>query len=248
MARQAGDILCAGFGKSHQIDYKGATDLVTETDRQSEDFILAEIQRKFPKDRIIAEESGGVPGEEYCSWYIDPLDGTVNFAHGIPIFSVSIAYAVNGIIQLGVVYDPLKDECFSAELGKGTNLNGIPIRVSSAKTLDQSLLVTGFPYDIHTNQDNILNFHNAFILCSQGVRRLGSAALDLSYVAAGRFDGYWELRLSSWDLAAGVLIAQEAGAIVTDIKGGCDYFSPPYSVLASSPRIHKEMLQVIQQI
>ena len=164
LARQAGVILRNGFGRQHQIDYKGEIDLVTETDRQSEKFLLDEIQRRFPNDKIIAEESGELPGDDDCAWYVDPLDGTVNFAHGIPIFSVSIAYAVNGNLSIGVVYDPIQDECFSAEKGKGAWLNDDPIRVSNAQTLVQSLLVTGFPYDIRTNHRNNLNLHNAFIL------------------------------------------------------------------------------------
>ena len=248
LARQAGGILRIGFGRQHQIDYKGEIDLVTETDRQSEEFLLNEIQRRFPEDKIIAEESGELPGDDNCAWYVDPLDGTVNFAHGIPIFSVSIAYAANGKLSIGVVYDPVRDECFSAEIGEGAWLNGCPIRVSNAKTLVQSLLVTGFPYDIRSNHENNLNFRNAFILRTQGVRRLGSAALDLCYVAAGRLDGYWELSLGSYDLAAGVIIAEEAGAIVTNVKGGSDYFTPPYSVLAANPKIHQEMLKVIREL
>lgn len=245
LARQAGEILRAGYGKNHQVTFKGEIDLVTEIDRQSETFLLSEIQRQYPLHAVVAEESGGIAGQACCKWYIDPLDGTVNFAHGIPIFSVSIAYAQNGSIILGVVYDPLRDECFSAQAGKGAWLNGKSIHISHAQELEQSLLVTGFPYDIRTNPQTNLDLFTKFSLISQGVRRLGSAALDLCYVATGRFDGYWEMRLSPWDLAAGALIAQESGARVSDLKGGQDFLQPPYSILAATPGVHTQMLQVI---
>jgi myo-inositol-1(or 4)-monophosphatase len=245
LARQAGEILRAGYGKNHQVTYKGEIDLVTEIDRQSETFLLSEIHRQYPLHAVVAEESGGIAGQASYKWYIDPLDGTVNFAHGIPIFSVSIAYAQNGSIILGVVYDPLRDECFSAQAGKGAWLNGKSIHISHAQELEQSLLVTGFPYDIRTNPQTNLDLFTKFSLISQGVRRLGSAALDLCYVATGRFDGYWEMRLSPWDLAAGALIAQESGARVSDLKGGQDFLQPPYSILAATPGVHTQMLQVI---
>jgi len=246
LARKAGAILLEGYGKKHQIDFKSEIDPVTETDRKSEEFLVSEIKLRYPDDRIVAEESGESQGINQRSWYIDPLDGTVNFSHDIPIFSVSIAFANHLGIQLGVVYDPIRDECFSAEYKKGAFLNDTPIHVSQIKSLNQSLLVTGFPYDIRSNHRNNLNYHNAFMLCSQGVRRLGSAALDLSYVAAGRFDGFWELSLEAWDVAAGILIAREAGALVTDVDGGDKYFLPPYPILAASPIIHAQMLDVIR--
>lgn len=243
LARQAGEILRKGYGQNHQVSYKGEIDLVTEIDRQSEAFLMGEIRQRFPQHTIVAEESGGLSGDNAYRWYIDPLDGTVNFAHGIPIFSVSLAFAHKGLVFLGVVYDPLRDECFSAEVGKGAWLNGKPIQVSNPQALEHSLLVTGFPYDIRTNHQTNLDLFAKFSLNSQGVRRLGSAALDLCYVAAGRFDGYWEMRLSPWDLAAGSLIAQEAGAKVSDLKGGRDYLEPPYSILAAAPNIHAQMLK-----
>ena len=242
LARQAGEILHSGFGMHHQVNHKGIIDLVTEMDHRSEAFLLGEIQRRYPQHAIITEESGVLSGQDSCKWYIDPLDGTVNYAHGVPIFSVSIAYAENGTVRLGVVFDPMQNECFSAEQGQGARLNGQSIHVSGAQELDQSLLVTGFAYDIRTNPQNNLDHYRRFALASQGVRRLGSAALDLSYVAAGRFDGYWELSLNSWDIAAGGLIAQEAGALVTTIDGDPDYVSPPYSILAATPAVHPQML------
>jgi myo-inositol-1(or 4)-monophosphatase len=251
LARQAGAILCAGYngrpglGRRLQIDYKSLLDPVTEVDRRSEAFLLSEIHRLYPEDRVIAEESGSAPGRDCCSWYIDPLDGTVNFSHGIPIFSVSIGYAYEDVMQLGVVYDPMRDECFTAQRGRGAWLNGEPIQVSKERDLDRSLLVTGFPYDIRTNPENNLDEHARFSLRAQAVRRLGSAALDLCYVAAGRFDGYWEFWLYPWDVAAGGLIAEEAGARVTDPSGKPDYFSPPHSLVAANPALHTQLLAVL---
>lgn len=247
LARAAGEILRAGFGKRHQVDYKGVTDLVTEVDHRSEAYLLDEIRRRFPQDAILSEESGDVPGQECCLWYVDPLDGTTNYAHGVPIFAVSIAYAEDGRLYLGAVYDPMQDELFSAKLGEGARMNGTPIRVSDEQRLDRSLLVTGFPYDIRTNPHNNLDHYARFALRSQGVRRIGSAALDLCYVASGRFEGYWETTVSAWDLAAGALIAQEAGAKVTSLAGDSKYFTPPYSLLAANPWIHPQMLSVLAE-
>lgn len=246
LARQAGEILRAGYGREHHIQHKGAIDLVTEMDRRSETYLLGEIRSSFPKHRIQAEETGNQPGEECCIWYIDPLDGTVNYAHGIPIFAVSIAFQQDGDLLLGAVYDPMREECFTAERGRGAWLNGKPIQAASQGSLDQALLVTGFPYDIRTNPQNNLEFYARFALNSLGVRRLGSAALDLAYVACGRFDGYWETSLQAWDLAAGALIAREAGALVTDMIGTPNYLIPPHSILAANPALHGHMLQMLR--
>lgn len=245
LARQAGEVLRAGYEGEHQVDYKGVIDLVTEVDRQSEDLLLGEIQRLFPGHRIVSEEIGLIPGAVGNQWYVDPLDGTVNYAHGIPLFSVSIAYAQDGQVTLGAVYDPLRDEMFTAERGKGAWLNGRRLQVSSAAELRRSLLVTGFPYDTWSTPRNNLEYFGRFARLTQGVRRLGSAALDLCYLAAGRFDGYWELSLKPWDVAAGGLIAAEAGATVTDLDGGPDYLTPPCSLLAATPLIHGLMLEVL---
>jgi myo-inositol-1(or 4)-monophosphatase len=242
LARQAGDILRGCFGQQMQVDHKGIIDLVSEADHQSEQLLLGYIHQNFPNDRIVAEESGELEGSSGQAWYIDPLDGTVNYVHGVPIYSVSIAYAEQGTLRLGVVYDPSRDECFSAELGGGAWLNGKPVHPSTASTLDQALLVTGFPYDIRSNPDNNLDHYAYFALHSQGVRRLGSAALDLCYVACGRLDGFWELRLNSWDVAAGGLIAREAGAVVTNLAGAQDFISPPQSILAANISLHPLML------
>lgn len=247
LARQSGAILGAGYDTEHQVGYKGVIDLVTEVDHQSEEFLLGEIQKDFSKHRIFSEESGIILGSDEHVWYVDPLDGTVNYAHHIPIFCVSIAYAFQGTLTLGAVYDPMRDEMFLAERGKRAYLNGRPLRVSSATELQRSLLVTGFPYNAwNTPQDNFDNFVR-FGKISQGVRRLGSAALDLCYVAAGRFDGFWEMALNPWDVAAGGLIAEEAGARVTSVTGEPDYLSPPQSVIACTPGIHARMLEELSR-
>lgn len=245
LARQAGQILRAGYQQEHQIDYKGVIDPVTEIDRKSEDYLLGEIRRDFPDHNILAEESGGTRGGEK-QWYLDPLDGTVNYAHNIPIFSVSIAYASNGTMSLAAVYDPMRNEMFTAERGKGAHVNGCPLQVSSAKDLQKSLLVTGFPYDVQNPEINNLNNFVHFSKRSQGVRRLGSAAIDLAYVAAGRFDGFWEMALKPWDVAAGGLICEEAGGRVTNVFGEDDYISPPQSILATTPGIHARMLEELK--
>ena len=247
LARQAGAILQAGYNKEHQVGYKGVIDLVTEIDHESEKFLLGEVQKDFPHHHIFSEESGVIQGSDEHIWYIDPLDGTVNYAHHIPIFCVSIAYASRSYLTLGAVYDPMRDEMFLAQRGKGAFLNGKSLHVSSTTELQRSLLVTGFPYDAwNTKQDNFANFVK-FGKLSQGVRRLGSAALDLCYVAAGRFDGFWEMALHPWDVAAGGLICEEAGAHVTNIHGEVDYISPPQSVVASAPGIHAVMLEELNQ-
>ncbi len=244
LARAAGEILRAGYEQDLQVEYKGAIDPVTEVDRRSEAYLLGEIGRRFPASRVLAEESGASGSGSDGLWYIDPLDGTVNYAHGVPIFAVSIAYAPAGEVTLGVVYDPLRDELFRAERGRGAWLNGRRLRVSQVSELRRSLLVTGFPYDIlHTPRNNFDHFARLAKL-TQGVRRLGSAALDLCYVAAGRFDGYWELKLSPWDLAAGGLIAAEAGARVTDLDGRPDYLTSG-SILAAPPALHPQILAAL---
>ena len=245
MALGAGKILKDGFGRAHEIKMKGVIDLVTEADHRSEEYLIRTIQTDFPGHHVITEESGVIPGEGNQVWYIDPLDGTVNYAHGVPIFTVSVAYAEDGHILLGGVYDPMQDEYYYAERGGGAWLNGRKLEVSRASDLSQSLLVTGFPYDIQTNPVNNLDHYVNFSLCSRGVRRLGSAALDLAYVAAGRLDGFWEVRIKSWDIAAGSLLVEEAGGKVTDVHGGPDFISEVPNILATNARIHDQMLSVL---
>jgi myo-inositol-1(or 4)-monophosphatase len=251
LARRAGEILRAayvsrpGFGHAVKVEHKGVIDLVTEVDRQSEQFLLDEISQRYPHHRIVTEESGVLSGEDCCIWYIDPLDATINFAHGLPHFCVSIGFRQDGNLQLGVVYDPMRDECFSAESGSGACLNGQPIHVSATQSLNDSLLTTGFPYDIRTGAETNLENYARFALRSQGVRRLGSAALDLCYVAAGRIDGYWEMSIYPWDIAAGVLIAREAGVLVTRTNGEADVLQPPYSIIAANPTLHAQIYSVL---
>lgn len=249
MARRAGQILSDGYEKDNQVSYKGVIDLVTDIDHASERFLLGEISRLFPGHDVLAEESGLTTngGVEHL-WLVDPLDGTVNYAHGVPMFCVSIAYACQGQVLLGAIYDPMRNEMFAAERGKGAYLNEKRLlRVSQEAEMQRSLLVTGFPYDAwNTEHDNFGNFVK-FAKMSQGVRRLGSAALDLCYVAAGRFDGYWEISLKPWDVAAGGLIAEEAGARVTNVTGGSDYLNPPQSVVVANPQLHAKILAGLQQ-
>ncbi|HEY5903955.1 MAG TPA: inositol monophosphatase family protein [Anaerolineales bacterium] len=248
LARGAGEILRGGYPREHQINYKGVIDLVTEVDHQSEAYLLEQIRGRFPDSHILTEESGEIRGGQGGMWYVDPLDGTVNYAHQIPIFSVSLAYAAGKSVKLGVVYDPMRDEMFAAERGRGATLNGRPIRPSQVTDLQHSLMVTGFPYDAwNTRQDNFENFVRISKL-TQGVRRLGSAALDAAYVGAGRFDAFWELSLKPWDIAAGGLIASESGASVTNIDGEADYISPPQSVICAAPNIHRLLMDALQKV
>jgi myo-inositol-1(or 4)-monophosphatase len=246
LARQAGKILSEGYGQEHTIQHKGATDLVTEIDHRSEDLIMEAIRKNYPSHSIVTEESGSLNGDPDHCWYIDPLDGTLNYAHGLPLFCVSLAYAYQKEVVLGVVYDPMRDECFSAERGKGAWLNGRPIHVSAISDLIHSLLATGFPYDQWDHPLNNLELFNRFSRRTQGVRRLGSAALDLCYVASGRLDGFWEISLKSWDIAAGGLLVQEAGGVVSQIFGEPHSLDTPVSVLAANPSLYPLMSNIIR--
>ncbi len=246
-ARESGAILRSGFRQKIQIQHKGPKDLVTEMDHRSEEYLLRQIMRSFPDHAVFAEESGRLNGSHSRQWYVDPLDGTVNYAHGIPIFNVSIAYAVDGEVQLGVVYNPIDDELYAAERGQGATLNGAAIHPTGVDKLIDALLVTGFPYTTGKPEipDNLEEF-NRFVKLAQGMRRLGSAALDLCYVAAGRLDGYWEVGLQPYDIAAGVLILREAGGAATRFNGSPDMLEPPCEVVATNPKLHPRMLEVIQ--
>jgi myo-inositol-1(or 4)-monophosphatase len=246
LARGAGQILRDGYSKEHTVQYKGTIDLVTEIDHASEAFLIGEIQSQFPDSHIIAEESGETDGENEGVWFIDPLDGTVNYAHHIPVFSVCIAYAVKGQVILGAVYDPLRDEMFLAERRKGAFLNGKQIHASGTTELQKCLLVTGFPYDTWDTKLDNFKYFERLAKKTQGVRRLGSAALDGCYVAAGRFDGFWEWALRPWDIAAAGLIAEEAGARVTKIGGSEDYLSSPISILAAAPGVYEKILEQLK--
>lgn len=246
LAKQAGEILKTGFGQVHQVTHKSSIDLVTEIDRQSEEYLVKQIHLKFPGHTIIGEEGGTYSGSQsQLVWYLDPLDGTSNFVHGVPMFSVSIAFAVNDEIKMAVVYDPSADECFSAEAGHGAKLNGAPIQTAQATRLLDALVATGFPYHVHESGANLDNFV-IFARTAQGIRRLGSAALDICFVACGRLDGFWELGLKSWDLAAGALIAREAGAVVTAPDGSPFILTSPTDILTANPALHPQMTAVIR--
>jgi len=221
-------------------------DLVTEADHEAEAAVLGILQRAFPAHAMLAEESGGNFRESEHRWIIDPLDGTTNFAHSYPQFCVSIAYERRGRIELGVILDALKKECFVARRGKGARLNGRPIRVSGADTLGIALLATGFPYDRRARRRFYLSFWEAFMMRVQGVRRTGSAALDLAYVACGRVDGFWEFGLRPWDVAAGALIVEEAGGRVSNMDGTPLDFGRA-QIVASNGAIHRAMLEAIAE-
>ena len=238
-ALEAGKILREEYGKPPDIAYKGDVDLVTQADRRSEQAIVARLSKHYPTHTITAEEGTGPDRQSEFRWYVDPLDGTTNFAHKYPCFSVSIALAHNGVLLAGVVYNPIYEELFAAAQGEGATLNGKKIAVSHVSTLATSLLCTGFPVHKRVPITNIHYYHD-FTLRSHGVRRDGSAALDLACVACGRFDGFWEFGLNSWDTAAGVLLVREAGGTVSDFAGDPYVVGGPM-VLATNTRIHDEM-------
>lgn len=243
---EAGRILLENQAKKKKIEYKGEINLVTEMDYLSERAILKMINKHFPKHSILTEENKGKDRNSAYLWIIDPLDGTTNYAHNFPVYCVSIGLQKDEEIILGMVYNPISGELFLAEKGKGAFLNGKKICVSKTEKLSQSLLATGFPYDIRTSKENNLNYFNRFALKAQAIRRTGSAALDLCYLATGRFDGFWELKLSPWDTAAGILMIFEAGGKISDFSGRkFDIFSK--KLLATNGKIHKQMLKVINQ-
>jgi myo-inositol-1(or 4)-monophosphatase len=247
-ARSAGQVLREGLGGLRRISYKGSpTNLVTEMDRRAEAFIVERLLGAFPDHGVLGEEGGERPGPSGYRWLVDPLDGTTNYAHGVPVFAVSVALEYQGVVELGVGYDPTRDECFVAERGQGARLNGEPIQVSATAKLDESLLATGFPYDIRTTTQTNLAEYAALSLRSRAVRRLGSAVLDLCYVAAGRFDGFWELTLGPWDMAAGGLIVAEAGGRITDLRGGPWRLDTP-GVVASNGQVHDQLLDALAEV
>lgn len=247
-ARDAGRILADRLGRTIQITNKGDINLVTEADLAAEHLIIERIQSYHPSHTILAEESGEtvtIGGRSEWKWIVDPLDGTTNFAHGYPCFCVSIALEREGVLVIGVIYDPNRDELFAAERGVGATLNNRSIRVSETFDLNRALLGTGFPYDVRQRVEFARHLHG-FIMNAQGVRRDGSAALDLAYVACGRFDGFWEEGLNPWDVAAGVLLIEEAGGRVSRYDGNAlDIYTPP--ILASNGLIHDAMMRVLNE-
>ncbi|MBI78900.1 MAG: inositol monophosphatase [Gammaproteobacteria bacterium] len=247
IAKEAGSILLEGYGNPGTISHKGISDIVTHYDKKSEDLIIEFIKNKYPDHSITAEESGILNGtkDNRYHWLIDPLDGTTNFAHSFPFFAVSICLLDQNKPLLGVVYDPLRDELFSSISGKPSTLNNRPIKVSKTKSLQDSLIGTGFPYDMNTNLSNNLKEFGSIMYESQGVRRAGAAALDLCYTACGRLDGFWEFELQPWDMAAGALIVTNSGGQVTNTNGDPNWF-PGISILASNGLIHQEILANIK--
>ena len=240
-AIEAGGVLLCEFHRPAKISYKGEADLVTEADRHSEEAIVGRLRKSFPKHTILAEEGGVQEGDARYRWIVDPLDGTTNFAHGYPCFAVSIGLEEAGEMLVGVIYQPITKELFTGARGEGAFLNEKRIGVSSVEHLSTSLLATGFPSTKRTHSPNIHYYWN-FTLRSHGVRRDGSAALDLASVACGRFDGFWEFGLHPWDTAAGVLLVREAGGMVTNFSGQ-PYRLGDHEILASNGRIHAEMRQ-----
>jgi myo-inositol-1(or 4)-monophosphatase len=246
IAREAGSLLMSYFDRQIKIEYKGDADLVTEADRKSEALILERIRAQFPSHDVMGEEGTRIESGSDYKWYVDPLDGTTNFAHGYPVFCVSLGVRFRGKSAAGVVYDPTRDEMFAAEASKGATLNDKPIHVSTTSRLADSLIGTGFPSHKRHKNPNI-HFYHQITLRSHGVRRAGSAALDLCNVACGRFDGFWEFNLNPWDTAAGVVIAEEAGARITDFSGG-PFQLDSRETLASNGLVHDELLHEFQEI
>ena len=247
-ARAAGHLLKSELSGSRRIAYKGSpTNLVTEMDARAEELIVGRLAAAFPDDAVLAEERGATAGRSGRRWIIDPLDGTTNYAHGLPTYGVSIALETDQRVELGVVFDPNLDELFVAERGRGTTVNDRPLAVSPTATLGESLLATGFPYNIREVPDNNLTEYAAFSVRARAVRRMGSAVLYLAWLASGRLDGYWELRLGPWDVAAGSLLVEEAGGRVTDLTGGALDIDTP-ALVASNGRIHAAILAVLQEI
>jgi myo-inositol-1(or 4)-monophosphatase len=247
ISKEAGTIIKDGFGTNFEIEYKGSSsNLVTEIDKKSETLILNYISKEFPRHSVLSEENGKRMRDSEYIWVIDPLDGTTNFAHGLPIFSVSIAVMKNGETCCGAVYDVMRDVIYSAETNSGAFMNGKRIKVNSIENFEESVLVTGFPYDIQNNPFNAVQKFEAFLLKARAVRRLGSAALDFCYVASGVFSGFWEVKLSPWDFAAGDLIVREAGGIVTDLEGK-NLTINSSQILATNGILHQKMLEILRK-
>jgi myo-inositol-1(or 4)-monophosphatase len=244
-AYKGAKVLLDHFGKLTEVRKKGAIDLVTQADIESEKAIISAIRDAFPDHAVLAEESGLEKGDAKNRWIVDPLDGTTNFAHELGLFCVSIAFASNGEVLVGIVLNPVSEELFLAEKGKGATLNGSPISVSKINKVSDGLLVTGFPYNHPEIIDEIMARFARCIGASQGVRRLGSAAMDLCYVACGRFEGFWEQNLKPWDTAAGMLIAEEAGGVVTDFSGA-PFDIHANQILATNGKIHAEMKSLLK--
>jgi len=246
LAREAGILLKNRLNEKHVVDYKGEINIVTEADRMSEALIVKRIYENYPLHDILTEESEGIDRGAEFRWIIDPLDGTTNYAHGYPVFCVSIALEYRGCIDLGVIYNPMLDEMFVAVNGQGAFLNDMRISVSPTTDISKSLLATGFPYDIRNNSNNNINYFSRMAQNAQAIRRAGSAALDMAYVASGRFDGFWELKLMPWDMAAGSLLILEAGGVITELFGDTFHLRSEH-VLATNGKIHHKMIHILKK-
>jgi myo-inositol-1(or 4)-monophosphatase len=244
-ARKSAKLLRSRFGNISRIRKKENAEIVTEADTESEEVIISTIQAQFPDHAVLGEECGLVTGTSEYKWIVDPLDGTLNFAHQIPIFSISIALAVRDTIVLGIILDPVNEELYSAVSGQGAHLNGEPLQVSATRTIAESLLVTGFPYNVREIFESVMVRYASCLKVCQGIRRLGSAALDLCYVACGRFEGFWEQNLKPWDSAAGALMVVEAGGNVTTFSDRPYTVTQP-EILATNGLIHEEMLGLLE--
>jgi myo-inositol-1(or 4)-monophosphatase len=246
IALKAGALLVPYFERRVRVEYKGEVDVVTEADRASESLIVRELRKRFPSHGVVAEEGGGYEGSSGYRWWIDPLDGTTNFAHSFPIFAVSMALESDGEVIAGVVYDPTRKELFSAARGQGARLNGAAIQVSRVGRLEEALVATGFPSRKRHVNPNIHYYHE-MNMRTHGVRRPGAAAIDLAYVACGRMDGFWEFHLHPWDVAAGKLLVEEAGGKLSEAGGGPHRLDSP-SVLASNGLLHGALLGAFEEI
>lgn len=247
IAREAGALLANHFERRVGFELKGEFDLVTEADRASERLVVERLRTYFPTHGIVAEEGGGCETSSEYRWFVDPLDGTTNFAHSFPVFNVTLGLQRAGETIAGVVYDPIRQEMFSAERGAGAYLNGRRIKVSTAKNLSDSLASTGFPSRKRHHNVNI-HFYYQLAMASHGVRRTGSAAIDLAYVAAGRLDFFWEFGLKPWDMAAGTLLVQEAGGRTSDMKGGAHSITGSEHLLADNGFLHDQVLEMFEKI
>jgi myo-inositol-1(or 4)-monophosphatase len=246
--KEGGNIIRRGYGRTHSIHLKGPVSIVTEIDTATEKKIVSIIKNRFPSHRLLTEESSPYKGTSSYRWIIDPLDGTTNYAHHLPLFCVSIGLENEGKIILGGIYNPISDELFFAEKGRGAFLNGKKIKVSQTKRLIESLLVTGFPYDRQEKAVFYLKFFKEMMQRTQGLRRLGAAAMDLAYVACGRFEAFWEFNLKPWDMAAGSLIVEEAGGKITDFEGNPINIDKPFQLLSSNSKVHHEITSIFKKI
>jgi len=246
IARAAGDLLAENFGQQRIVELKGVIDLVTEMDRRAEDLIVTRLAKSFPDFAIVAEEGSARKSENQYAWYVDPLDGTTNYAHGLPIFCVSLGLVFDKTPLCGIVYHPLGSEMYTGVRGSGAFLNDHRLHVSSTAELTNAILATGFPYDIRESEIDNLDHFARFAKRARAIRRMGAAALDLAWTAAGRFDGFWEMKLSPWDCIAGALMCQEAGGVVTDLSG--HLFDPlKGQAIAANPTLHPQIVRIVAE-